>query len=161
MEGMPLNVPFWFLRDLFILNLFFRVIKKVIDIFPAGSFIMFFILWIGNINIYIVSPAALFFFALGYYIIKYNINYKNLDNIRIYDISIMYGITIIMRLFLTNKIPVIGSINILVGILFLIKCSNYFIINEKKYRVLLELEKQQFFVYAAHGVFLAVLVKFR
>jgi hypothetical protein len=157
--GLPLNGPFWFLRDLFILNIFFLGIKKVIDIFPAGSFIVFFILWIGNINIYIVNSAALFFFSLGYYVVKYNIDYKNLDNIKIYDIGIMYGITIIMTLFLIDKIIIINFINVLVGILFLMKLSKYFIVNGKIYQILLELEKQQFFVYAAHGVFLAILVK--
>jgi hypothetical protein len=158
-DGLPLNAPFWFLRDLFILNIFFLVIKKVIDTFPAGSFILFFILWIGEINIHIVGAGALFFFALGYYIVKYNIGYKNLDNIRIYDIGIMYAITIILRVFFSDKIPAIHCINATIGILFLLKCSNYFIMNEKIYRILLGLEKQQFFVYAAHGAFLAILVK--
>jgi hypothetical protein len=158
-DGLPLNGPFWFLRDLFILNIFFLVIKKVIDAFPAGSFILFFILWIGEINIHIVGSGALFFFALGYYIVKYNIDYKKLDHIKIYDIGIMYSITIILRLFFADKIPVIHCINALIGVLFLIKCSNYFIMNEKIYRLLLELEKQQFFVYAAHGVFLTILIK--
>jgi hypothetical protein len=156
---LPLNYPLWFLRDLFILNIFFPVIKKIIDAFPAGAFTAFFIIWIGAINIYIVRSDALFFFAAGYYIVKYNIDYNHLDNIKIYDISIMYGIIIITLLFFGDKIPVIGYINILIGILFLLKISKYLVKKEKVYQVLLILEKQQFFIYAAHGVFLAVLVK--
>jgi hypothetical protein len=158
-EGTPLNFPLWFLRDLFILNIFFPVIKKIIDAFPAGAFIVFFMVWIGGITIYIVSPGALFFFAAGYYIVKYNIDYKHLDNIKIYDMGIMYGVSILMRLFFEDKIPIIGCLNILIGILFLIRCSGCFIKNQKAYQILSELEKQQFFIYAAHGVFLAVLVK--
>jgi surface polysaccharide O-acyltransferase-like enzyme len=42
-SGHPLNYPLWFLRDLFILNIFSPVIKKITDIFPAGAFAVFFI----------------------------------------------------------------------------------------------------------------------
>jgi fucose 4-O-acetylase-like acetyltransferase len=86
----PINVPLWFLRDLFILNMLFLLIKKFIDKLPLLAFISFFILWIGNINIYIVSPEALLFFSLGYYIVKYNINYTRFDAIKLYDITITY-----------------------------------------------------------------------
>ena len=96
---------------------------------------------------------------MGYYIVKYNIDYKHLDNIKIGDMSIMYGAAIAVRLFFGEIIPVIGHINILAGALFLIRISGYLIKSKKVYQMLLGLEKQQFFIYAAHGVFLAVLVK--
>jgi surface polysaccharide O-acyltransferase-like enzyme len=35
----PLVYQFWFLRDLFVLNLLFVIIKKIIDYYPGGTFI--------------------------------------------------------------------------------------------------------------------------
>jgi hypothetical protein len=155
----PLVFQFWFLRDLFILNLLFVVIKKAVDLCPGGTFILFFILWIGGVNIYIVSTGALFFFVLGYYIVKYNINYKHLDNIKTLDMVIMYMITIITSLFFRGKVTIISSINISVGIMFFIKLS-YTLINKiKTYKMLAWLEEYAFWVYATHGIVLATMVK--
>ncbi|GAB6390969.1 MAG: acyltransferase [Treponematales bacterium] len=160
-EGLatPLVYQFWFLRDLFILNLLFAVIKKVIDAFPAGAFLLFFILWIGGVNIYLVNTGALFFFALGYYVVKYRLDYHCLDNIRTRDISLMYAISIITGLFFADKMPLTSNINIIVGILFFLKLSHWFVNRERIYQPLLWLEGYAFFVYATHGIFLAVLIK--
>jgi fucose 4-O-acetylase-like acetyltransferase len=155
----PINVPLWFLRDLFILNLLSIGIKKIIDNFPLGIIVLFFMLWIGSLNIYIVSNEALLFFSLGYYIIKYDLNYKHLDNINNKDISIIYLITILLELFLYNSIPIIHKINIIIGILFLIKHSKFFIENKKLYESLIWLEGYAFIVYAFHGIILGILQK--
>jgi hypothetical protein len=71
----------------------------------------------------------------------------------------MYGISIMARLFIGDRIPAVCRINIIIGILFFIKVSGYLIKKEEVYRILLKLEKQQFFIYAGHGVFLAAMVK--
>jgi surface polysaccharide O-acyltransferase-like enzyme len=155
----PFVYQFWFLRDLFILNLLFLIIKKLIDTFPAFTFAAFLMLWVSGINIYIVNTGALFFFSLGYYIVKYNINYKHLDNIKVYDLLCMYSLTIIIRLFFPEYVTIIGQINILVAMLFFIKASLYFVNNEKLYRYLDWLKGYAFFVYALHGVLEVVLVK--
>ncbi|MDR3171037.1 MAG: acyltransferase [Treponema sp.] len=155
----PLVYQFWFLRDLFILNLLFLGIKKLIDRFPFGTCILFFILWIAGINIYLVSTAALFYFSLGYYVIKYQVSYKKIDAIKRDDILLVYLITIVIELFLKEYVPIIHSINIVVGSIFFLKLTYYFIRNEKIYRTLAWLEKYAFFVYAIHGILLAVLQK--
>jgi surface polysaccharide O-acyltransferase-like enzyme len=53
-RGLPLVYQFWFLRDLFILNLSFIGIKKLVDRFPFGTIFLFFVLWTSSINIYIL-----------------------------------------------------------------------------------------------------------
>jgi fucose 4-O-acetylase-like acetyltransferase len=157
--GYPLVFQFWFLRDLFILNLLFIGIKKLIDMFPFGTVLLFFIVWISGIPIYPVSPTALFFFSLGYYIVKYNIDYKKIDAVKNYDIIVLYVITIIMELCFEKYIAKIHVMNILIGSLFFIKLTRYFIENENIYNKLAWLEKYAFFVYAIHGILLAVLQK--
>jgi hypothetical protein len=158
-EKSTILTPFWFLRDLFILNLFFIPIKKLIDVFPIGMLVLLLVLWLGNVNLYIFHSNALFFFAAGYYIVKYKLNIEYLDEIKLMDMAVMYGITIITGLFFAETVPAIGSLNILVGIIFMLKMSHYLISKNKLYHKLILLEKQQFFVYAAHSVLLAVLIK--
>jgi hypothetical protein len=155
----PFVGQFWFLRDLFILSILFLLIKKIIDKLPVFTFGIFFILWIWDVNIYIINTSALFFFSLGYYIVKYNISYKHIDNIKFYDILFMYFITIITRLFFSEYIGIIGQINIIVGILFFIKISSSFIKNNILYKFLNWLKDYAFFVYATHMVVETVLIK--
>jgi fucose 4-O-acetylase-like acetyltransferase len=157
--GHPFHGPFWFLRDLFILNTFFVGIKKLIDKFPMGIFILFFILWANNIKIYIVPPEALLFFSFGYYIVKYDLGIKNINGIKILDLSIIYGITIILEYFFIDSMPILHKINILIGCMFFLKISQYFIENIKLYKILTWLEKYQFFVYAAHATIISQLLK--
>jgi fucose 4-O-acetylase-like acetyltransferase len=158
-DGFPLVYQFWFLRDLFVLNLLYAVIKKMIDLFPAGTFILFFILWIGGINIYIVSTGALFFFSMSYYIVKYNISYKSIDRIKVPDMVIMYMLTIITSLFFNKKVTTISSINIIVGIMFFIKLSYSFVKSHETFKIFSWLEKYAFWVYATHGIVIVVLIK--
>jgi surface polysaccharide O-acyltransferase-like enzyme len=155
----PLVYQFWFLRDLFVLNLLFVLIKKIVDLYPGSAFVLLFLLWIGGINIYIVSTAALFFFALGYYIVKYKINYKHIDNIKTSDIAIMYMITILTSLFFKEKVIVISAINIITGIIFFIRLSYSFIKIKKVYKILSWLEQYAFWVYATHGIVIAAMIK--
>jgi fucose 4-O-acetylase-like acetyltransferase len=155
----PLVFQFWFLRDLFIFNLLFTIIKKVVDSCPGGIFVLFFILWTSDINIYVVNVGALFFFTLGYFIVKYKLDYKRLDNIKTLDMIIMYTITIIASLFFRERAPTISAINKIVGIIFFIKLSYYFVKESKIYETLAWLEQYAFWVYATHGIAIAVMIK--
>lgn len=155
----PLVYQFWFLRDLFILNLLFIGIKKLINRFPFSIFVLFSILWISDTNIYIVSTEALLFFSLGYYIVKYSPSIEKLDLIKIHDVVPLYLITIVAELFFREKFPIIHKVNIIVGSIFFIKLTLYFIQDESIYKWLTSLEKYAFFVYAVHGILLATMVK--
>jgi surface polysaccharide O-acyltransferase-like enzyme len=155
----PLVGQFWFLRDLIILNVFFIGLKRIIDKFPAGTFVLLLILWIADPNIYIINTGALLYFSIGYYIVKYNLDYKHIDNIKVNDLIIMYVVTIIARLIFHEYISIIGNINIFVGIIFFIRISIYFIKNEKIYSLLNWLKGYAFWVYALHMLLEAVLIK--
>jgi surface polysaccharide O-acyltransferase-like enzyme len=158
-SGRPLVYQFWFLRDLFVLNLLFVIIKKIVGRFPYGALVLFFILWTGGVNIYIVSSAALFFFTLGYYIVKYKVDYKHIDNIKTSDIVIMYMITILTSIFFRERATIISVMNIITGIIFFIKLSYSFIKTGKTYKILSWLEQYAFWVYATHGIVIAAMKK--
>jgi fucose 4-O-acetylase-like acetyltransferase len=155
----PFVYQFWFLRDLFILNIFFLFIKKIVDRFPLGIFVLFLIFWTNNIEIYIVSPEALLFFTSGYYIVKYDMGIKNINQIKTLDISVFYIITVILEYFFNNSMPILHKVNILMGCIFFLKISDCFIKNIKLYKTLVWLEKYQFIVYAIHGIIIPQLLK--
>jgi hypothetical protein len=71
----------------------------------------------------------------------------------------MYFVTIITRLFFSRYIGIIGQINIIVGILFFIKVSLYFIKNRILFNFLNKLKDHAFFVYAIHMVVESILIK--
>jgi fucose 4-O-acetylase-like acetyltransferase len=156
-SGHPFVFQFWFLRDLFLLDLLFIPLKRLIDRFPFGAFVLFFILWIGKVNIYLVSPEALFFFALGCYIVKYRLSEKAIDAIKLPDITCVYLITLLTELF--GNIPIIHNINILLGCAFFIRLSGLAVRNAKLYRVLTWLEQYEFIVYAVHAIIISQLLK--
>jgi fucose 4-O-acetylase-like acetyltransferase len=155
----PLVYQFWFLRDLFILYLLYKIIKKLVDKFPFGTFVMLCLLWVNNINIYIVSSEALLFFTLGYYAVKYSLDIKKIDGIQLFDILFIYIMTIVIELFFINYVPTIHKINIIVGSIIFIKSTYYFVQNIKTKRILIWLEKYAFFVYAIHEPCLTILKK--
>ena len=157
--GHPFAGQFWFMRDLFILNLLFTGIKKLIDAFPLGVFILCAFLWINNIDIYIVSPEALMFFTLGYYAVKYGLSIKDIDRIKITDLTAVYGITIILEYLFLESMPILHKINIITGCIFFLKISRYCIEHIRLYKILAWLEKYAFIVYAVHMVIMPQFLK--
>jgi fucose 4-O-acetylase-like acetyltransferase len=155
----PFVYQFWFLRDLFILNIFFIGIKNLADKFPLGTLVLMVMLWINNIKIYIVSPEAFLFFTFGYYMVKYNLSIENINRIKTTDLSVIYGITISMEYFFIKRMPVLHKVNIILGCLFFLKISQYFIANIKLYTILAWLGKYQFIVYAVHGIIMPQIFK--
>jgi surface polysaccharide O-acyltransferase-like enzyme len=155
--GHPFVYQFWFIRDLFILDLLFIPIKRLIDRFPLGSFALFLILWIGGVEIYLVSPAALFFFALGCYVVKSGLDERAIDSLGLPDLALTYLLTILAGLFV--PLPLLGNLTILLGILFFLRLAGLAVRNPGLYRLLVWLEQYEFIVYAVHAVIIPQLLK--
>jgi hypothetical protein len=155
----PFVGQFWFLRDLIILNIFYLPIKKIIDKFPVSVFILLFILWIANPQIYIINTGALFYFAVGYYIVKYNLSYKTIDKIKFFDLILMYIVTIVSKLYFKEYISIIENINIIIALMFFIKSTAWFIKNNILYNVLNWLKEYAFWIYALHLLLEVILTK--
>lgn len=154
----PLVYQFWFLRDLIVLTFLYIPIKKIINRFPAAFLALIIILWLININLYIIQPDSLLFFSLGYYLIKYDFSFKTLDKINYYTLIPFVTIGIILQIVYNNLI-FIKYINILSIMLLYLKLTEYLISNKKVYHLLSLLSGYTFFVYAAHEPLLAILKK--
>lgn len=70
-RNMPIYYPFWFMKELIILNLIASVIKVFANKAPIIYGFLITLIAILNINVYIVGTRALFFWSLGYYVVKY------------------------------------------------------------------------------------------
>jgi uncharacterized membrane protein len=84
---------------------------------------------------------------------------KNISQIKTLEISIIYGITIVLEYLFIENIPVLHKINILIDCMFFMKISQYFIENIRLYKILAWLEKYQFVVYAIHSIIIPQLLK--
>lgn len=155
----PFLYPFWFLKDLFILNLAATVIKISIDKMPFLFFIIASGLWLCDLCIYIVSPEALFFFALGYFIVKYKLDIKIIDKIGYLEISVLYALAIYVEVLAPNLISIIHKISILIGIVFFVKLSGFFVRRERIGEVFINLSGYTFFIYAFHEYSLRIIKK--
>lgn len=161
-SGFPMVGQLWFLRDLFVLNILSKVIKKIIDRFPRLVFIGTIIFWISNIptGLFFLNRQAIVFFVLGYYVVKYNIRLDILKNIKKYKIVILYLVFVIFDMItmqIENKvinIP-IHNVDIFVGIIILLCiCSKL-----KNNKYLLKLSNYSFGLYLFHNPALASLKK--
>jgi hypothetical protein len=153
----PLLYPLWFLRDLFIVSVFFIPIKKCIDKFPVSSLIAMLIPWLSGLHFFIVSYEILLFFSLGYYVVKYNFAIENIDRIRFRDLLPFYVITICLELFLEEKLIIIHKVNVIIGCIVLLKLSYTFTTNRKMFERLAYLGSYSFFVYVSHEPLLGIL----
>ncbi|MGP1561784.1 MAG: acyltransferase family protein [Helicobacteraceae bacterium] len=149
-EPYPLMYQLWFLRDLFILVLLHKFIKRLADAAPFAFFALVSLLWILGAEIYVVSSAALFFFTLGLYIVKYRLDPRAADRLGWADLGAAYVAIAAANVTLGESFALIGLANILIGSLALWKLSASLVQNDKIYAKLKTLSGYSFWLYATH-----------
>ena len=158
----------WFLRDLILLNILAPLIKKLIDKFPFAFFALLMILWnLGEVpGILILNKQSIVFFALGYYVVKYNARMKMIDDhFPSVGGGLIYIITTILEFYHHVQESVLAtathSFTVILGILLLIKLSGVICKEgeEKIPRLLQAIATYSFFIYAAHDFVQTVLKK--
>ncbi len=148
----PFVYPLWFLKDLFLLNIFSIIIKKIIDKFPKLYFILIVGIWLLNINLGILEAQSLFFFSIGYYIVRYNIRFNKLNNIKFSIVSIIYLISAFIIAYieiLYKEIFVIHNLFIIISMCYLYLVANkcIFLTENKIGKKLIE---SSYFIYLFH-----------
>jgi fucose 4-O-acetylase-like acetyltransferase len=68
----PLSFHLWFIRSLFIYNLFYPLIKWVVLKFPIIWFCLVFVFWHTIFSFFFIEGQGLFFFSFGIWICKTN-----------------------------------------------------------------------------------------
>ena len=94
----PFLIPLWFLRNLFIYNLLAVVIKKIIDRYPKTVFGVITALYLFSyIDLIYVRNTELWFWCMGYYIVKYNVSLSRLDKVKKIPVLLVYILLIAVR----------------------------------------------------------------
>lgn len=150
----PMVFPLWFIRDLLVLNILSKMIKILIDYYPKILFIIMFCLWIVNFNLHVffLQYQSLFFFSVGYYIVKFKINLNTAKKVNLTRLSIMYILVIILELITRNIY--IHQLQILISIVFWFK-----IVIKIKNKIFMKYSKYVFGIFLFHEWSLTILKK--
>ena len=163
-NGTPICFQFWFIRDLIIVVLFTPLIYYFIKIFKTYGLAILGILWIFNIwfNIISFSIVSFFFFSFGAW---FSINKKDftVDFIPLRWIAVLtyVGLLIFNTILWYNKITeyyFLNNLGILIGMIATISWTAYGLKNNS-IKPNYFLATSSFFVYAYHGMPIALLIK--
>lgn len=155
-----LYAPFWFLRDLFVLNLLAIILKKIIDNCPWLVAGILLIMMLCNISthIFFLGRNSLFFFCLGYYIVKYGIKIFDVSKINFWYLTLLYGISILSELVFSNHLS--HFLVICVGLIFWLKMTMILCEAPKKKLTFFEiLSHYNFLIFLIHYIPSAIIVK--
>ncbi|WP_026506358.1 acyltransferase family protein [Butyrivibrio sp. MC2013] len=114
--------PLWFVRNLFVLNIFAPVIKKIIDKAPvltaAALLVLIVASWFIKGSSYTVTSIV--YFAAGYYLVKYDIHFRDINKVNKPAVAAVY-VSLIPLFFLSKGLfvhKVIKLLVIWVGLVF-------------------------------------------
>lgn len=146
--AIPLYYPFWFLRDLFLVNVFAKLILITIDKFPRLSILIIIALYLNLVKIpLLVSNSSFYMFAIGYYVIKYRDRVKKLEDINILYVGIVFLGFTICKLNFGGYASLFALFYALSGILFYYLLAGY-ILKSKASSKILWCSQFTFFIFA-------------
>lgn len=163
----PFVFPLWFIRDLFIMNILAVLVKYLVDKFKFLLLIIILFVWCFNIwipneyNFIYLNIQSVVFFVLGYYFVKYNISFEDINKVNGYIIGLLYICIVILNVTLFTldiELKPVLRISILIGILFWIKFSNY-IMNTHLKNKLLWFQQSIMIIYLFHEFTLTMIRK--
>lgn len=158
LNPMPLYYPFWFLRDLIILNIFAKGIQIVIDKLPIISFGVMLAVCLNIIHIPILfSNSSLFMFSLSYYLIKYKWDIMRLNKIKCMYLGLVFCGFIFVKLWICD-LGVVTLIYELTGLSFFYQLAGK-IRKGRLCKPILWCSQFTFFIYAFHEFYEAMLKK--
>lgn len=145
-EFKPAFSILWYVRGLFLLNIFALPIKKLIDKFPRPVLIVIAVIWFSCVKSFFIQTYALTFFVLGYYIVKNNIHMKLLDKINPWIFTAIYIVFAGID-FYFKEFEFIHRGFVIVAILYAVMLSRYAVSGKKFLRIV---GPAVFFIYLTH-----------
>ena len=159
-DASPFCYPLWFLFDLFTLNALSKVIKALADRLPVLFTSACAIAWLFNLELYIISPEALMFFLLGYFIVKNRWSIKKIDSLALADLSAAWLLSVFVAAAFLGTYPILLKASILIGILFFIRLSETIAARKNWLGKLIEfLIPYTFMIYVSHEFTMTILKK--
>ena len=121
--------PLWFLRDLMLMNLLAPAIKWCVDRFPRlylGALAALLVCNARGPNFIHTVQMIFIFFSLGYYVVKYDLRFSDLDRIPLSWIAALYALVILIAHLLRAHYAEWGAVRgipTLLGVLFFARLS--------------------------------------
>ena len=161
--SMPINYPFWFIRDLIILVLVTPVIHWCVKRMKYVFVILLGAVWFFDLGEYIGFPGlshqSIFFFPLGAYLSICRLNFVELARKAKWS-PYLYAIFAFADTF-TKREPYnywFHNIGILVGLIAVVYITSL-LLEKDKIKINKLLCEASFFVFAAHGLFISKFMK--
>ncbi|WP_200878584.1 acyltransferase family protein [Sphingobacterium sp. ML3W] len=162
-KSLPINSPFWFIRDLMVVVLFSPLIYIVLKKLKGIAVILLGILWITNQWMYLpgFSFASLFFFAAGAYFSIHNKNFVEVLKPRLSMAILFYPIMALTDLYLWGPQwnAYLHGGGIIIGLVLAIGLSAHFIA-KGTWSDSTSLGNSSFFIFAYHRLPLVFVIKF-
>ena len=156
---LPILYPLWFVRDLFVLNILSKIIKKVVDSFPKIIFITTILLWLflKSTNLFFLNVQAICFWIFGYYYVKTNIHIKK-DTKNTIILSVLYFAFLLLDFIYTKSDYQLQfhRISMALGVVFWYSCITNLLVSNK---YILKISKHTTFIYFFHELLLTIIKK--
>lgn len=162
-KSLPVNSPFWFIRDLMVVVLFSPIVYILIKKLRTYAVIILGLLWIFNPFFYLpgLSTVSFFFFTAGAY---FSINNKNFVSGMRPMLSIvvpLYVLLVVAQLLFLNKSWWVDlyCAGIGIGLIATVSVVAHFI-GKESWRTNRFLANSSFFIFAYHRLPLVFVIKF-
>ncbi|WP_418359260.1 acyltransferase family protein [Sphingobacterium detergens] len=161
-KTLPINSPFWFIRDLMVVVLFSPLIYILIKKLRVYAVIILGLLWIFNPFFYLpgLSIVSFFFFTAGAYFSIHKMNFVEVLKPMLRALAPLYILIVAMALYFvgTGWWSYLYCAGVIAGLLFAITVSAYFI-ERGKWHLNPFLTNGSFFIYAYHRLPLVFVIK--
>lgn len=162
-KTLPVNSPFWFIRDLMVVVLTSPLLYFLIKKLKVYAVILLGIVWVINPYFYQpgLSTVSFFFFAAGAY---FSINKKNFVGLMkpvLYQSGVLYLFLVIAQFYFLgiNWWSYLYCAGIMAGLVFAVALSAHFI-EKEKWQMGPFWTNGSFFVFAYHRLPLVFVIKF-
>lgn len=161
-NSLPINSPFWFIRDLMVVVLLSPVVYFVLKKMGVYAVIALGLLWIFNPYFYKpgLSMVSFFFFTAGAYFSIHKINFVEVLKPMLGMLTPLYILVVSMALYFVGVgwWSYLYCASVIVGLLLAITVSAYFI-ERGKWHLSPFLTNSSFFIYAYHRLPLVFVIK--
>lgn len=161
-KTVPINSPFWFIRDLMVVIVFSPIVYRLIKKLKAYAVIIWGLLWFFNPFFYLpgLSIVSFFFFTAGAYFSIHKMNFVEVLKPMLRVLAPLYILILAMALYFAGAgwWSYLYCAGVVVGLLLAITVSAYFI-DSGKWHLNPFLTNGSFFIYAYHRLPLVFVIK--
>ncbi|MBO4904693.1 MAG: acyltransferase [Lachnospiraceae bacterium] len=155
--GFPLYYPFWFLKDLFFLNLAASVLKYLVEKLPLLSGILFIVWYYSGYDIPILkSNDSLFYWVIGIYIVEFGFYFRCLEKISSWEWLSAVIVSSAVVYFNKNTVTLSVYITVAFGYCYILAGK---LLRTRLRNRLLEWSFYSFFIFSFHEFYEAMLKK--